>query len=130
MQDSAAPLSSIDDSIAGTSLLHFYNLIVEAAAKAGIDVTSASKYKAMFEEVGFVDVETRMIEWPVGPWGKSEYHKRVGALFHRDLDLGAEGIGMGLLTRVLGMKREEVLELVEAAKKDMNNRNIHSYQPL
>jgi hypothetical protein len=130
MQDTAAPLASIDSTLSGTVLLHFYDLIVQAAAKIGIDVTSASRYKEMFEEVGFVDVETRMLEWPIGPWGKSEYHKRVGALFHRDMDLGAEAIGMGLLTRVLGMSREEVMVLVEGAKRDMNNRDIHSYQPL
>lgn len=46
------------------------------------------------------------------------------------MDLGAEAIGMGLLTRVLGMKKDEVSVLVEAAKRDMNNRDIHSYQPL
>lgn len=45
------------------------------------------------------------------------------------MDLGAEAIGMGLLTRVLGMKKDEVSVLVEAAKRDMNNRDIHSYQP-
>lgn len=62
MQDTAAPLSSIDDTLAGTSLLQYYNLIVEAAAKIGIDVTSASRYKPMFEEAGFVDVESKMLE--------------------------------------------------------------------
>lgn len=130
MQDSAAPLCSIDDTIAGTTLLQYYNLIVEAAAKIGIDVSAASRYKAIFEEVGFVDVEVKMIEIPIGTWAQSKYHKKIGALFHQDMDSGAEAIGMAMLTRVLGMSKEDVGVLVEGARSDMNNRDIHSYQPL
>jgi len=44
--------------------------------------------------------------------------------------MGMEGFAMMALTKILGMKKEEVDELVKGAKEDMDNKNIHSYQPL
>jgi hypothetical protein len=44
--------------------------------------------------------------------------------------MGMEGFATMALTRILGMKKEEVDELVVGAKEDMMNKDIHSYQPL
>ena len=63
MQDTCAPLGSIDGTIEGTPLLETYNLIAKTfLEKRGIDVTVASRFKSMMEEgplAGFpvLDVE-------------------------------------------------------------------------
>jgi hypothetical protein len=130
MQDFASPLCSADGTLDNTSLQTLYNLIVSGASKVGIDSSSAKRFKGMFEEVGFVDVREVVINVPIGPWAKDERHKMMGRLFLKDLDPGLEGIAMGLCTRVLGMTKEEVSDMAEKASLDMNNRDVHAYQPL
>jgi hypothetical protein len=130
MQEPSAPLRSIDGSIEGTAMLKCSNMVVSACLKRGVDLTVPVRYKAMMEEVGFVDTKEVMIEWPIGTWAKSKHHKRIGAWYYHDLNMGIEGVTMGLFTRVLGMSKEAVLDIVEDVKQDMNNRNIHGYQAL
>lgn len=131
MQDTAAPLGSIDNTLEGTPLLETYNLIAKTfLEKRGVDVTVASRFKSMMEEIGFIDVKEVLIEWPIGTWAKSPYHKRLGAWYQRDLKMATEGIMMALFTRVLGWKKEQVDELLVKVLADMDDKNIHSYQPL
>jgi hypothetical protein len=124
------PLRSIDGSTTGTTLQKVYDLIITAGTKRGADLNAGERYKQMFEAVGFEDVKEVVFEWPIGTWAKSEYHKRIGAWFQRDMMMGIEGFATMALTRILGMEKETVDELVVGAKEDMMNRDIHSYQPL
>lgn len=130
MQDSGTPLLSPDNSIEGTAMEKCWQLLATAASKRGIDLGAASRYKQWMEEVGFVDVREVVIEWPIGTWAKSDYHKSLGAWFHKDLSMGAEGIAMGLFTRVLGMSKEEVERFMVDVKREFNDRKIHGYQAL
>jgi hypothetical protein len=130
MQDSATPLLSPDSSIEGTSMQQCWEKITAAGQKIGVDITAAVRYKGWMEEVGFVDVKQVLIEWPLGTWAKSEYHKTLGAWFYKDISMGVEGIAMGLFTRVLGESKEEVETFIRKVKKDMDNKKIHGYQPL
>jgi hypothetical protein len=43
---------------------------------------------------------------------------------------GIEGIAMGLLTRMIGMAKEEVEVLTARAQEDMLNKNIHGHHNL
>ncbi|KAF4626673.1 hypothetical protein G7Y89_g11484 [Cudoniella acicularis] len=129
MQDLVPPSRSIDNTFEGTALQRCAMLMIEAGLKVGMDITAPARYKSMMEEVGFVDVKEVMFEWPIGTWAKSQYHKRIGAWFMRDIEIGLEGIMMGLLTRVLGMSREEVGILSRDTLKEMRDPKIHCYQP-
>ncbi|TVY82843.1 putative methyltransferase tdiE [Lachnellula suecica] len=129
MQDLCTPIRAFDDSLNGSAMINCSNLIVDACSKRGIDLTAPGKYQVMMESVGFVDVKEVVVEWPVGTWAKSKYHKRIGAWFKRDMEVGVEGIVMGLFTRVLGMSKEDVQVIVEDVKRDMNDKSIHAYQP-
>jgi hypothetical protein len=51
-------------------------------------------------------------------------------MYGKDIDMGVEGIIMGFLTRILGIKKEEVQDMVVQARNDINNRKIHAYQSL
>ena len=84
----------------------------------------------MMEEVAFMDVKEVRLEWPLGTWAKSAYHKRIGARFQRDLSMAVEGIALGLFVRGLGMKREEADQLVNDLRKDVEDRRLHEYQAL
>ena len=130
MQDLNLPIRALDDSLSGTTMLRVSDLLLSTGKSIGLDVTTTGRYKELMAEVGFVDIKEVVIEWPIGTWAKGAYHKRLGAWFRRDMEVGAEGILMGLFTRVLGMSREEVLGLVEELKKEMRDSKIHAYQPL
>jgi hypothetical protein len=129
MQDGCS-LRSIDSTVSGTTLEKLYNLIVLAAAKRGTNVDSAEKYKQMMPDVGFEDVVEQRFEWPIGTWAKGSHYKKIGAWFREDLSMGLEGFATVALTRVLGVKKEEVDELIKGAKEDIENQDIHRYQPL
>lgn len=128
MQDPSSPLRSVDNSLEGTAILKSALLVTEAFAKRGIDLTTPVRYKAMMEQVGFVDVMETVIDWPIGTWAKDRYYKMIGAWFQKDLLQGIEGMLLGLCTRVLGMEKEETMKLVEDVKRDMVDKRIHSYQ--
>ncbi|TVY91974.1 putative methyltransferase [Lachnellula willkommii] len=130
MQDLCSPIRSFDNSLDGSAMVRTSNLLIEACQKRGFDLTVPKKYKDMMQSVGFVDVKEVVVEWPIGTWAKSEYHKRIGAWFKKDMEVGAEGIIMGMFTRLLGMSKEEVAVIVEDVKKDMNDKSIHAYEPL
>jgi hypothetical protein len=56
MQDPFFKAHSIDSTLAGTSFESWNSWIVASAAKMGRDWHCTLKYKAWFEEAGFVDV--------------------------------------------------------------------------
>jgi len=129
MQDLNLPIRALDDSLEGTTMQRISELLLSTVAKVGLDPTTTGRYKQMMEEIGFVDVKEVVIEWPIGTWAKGAYHKKMGAWFRRDMEIGTEGILMGLFTRILGMTREEVLDLVVELKNEMRDPKIHAYQP-
>jgi hypothetical protein len=130
MQDLNLPIRSLDDSLEETTMQRVTMLMLDAVARVGLDPTCTGRYKDMMAEVGFVDVKEVVVEWPIGTWAKGEYHKELGRWFRADMEAGVEGILMGLFTRVLGMSRGEVLELVVELKREMRDPRIHAYQPL
>lgn len=130
MQDPAPPIRAFDSTLDNSALLRAASLLLTATKKAGIDITAPQRYKTMMESAGFVDVKEVVVDWPIGTWAKGEYHKKIGAWFRRDMKVGVEGILMGLCTRVLGMRREEVLDLVGELKKEMGDPGMHAFQPL
>jgi hypothetical protein len=129
IQDST-PLRSIDGSTKGTYLQKIYDLVFEAATKRGANLDVAETYKDAMIEAGFEDVKEVVFPWPIGTWAKNALHKQIGAWFHKDVSEGIEGIAMGLLTRMIGMAKEEVEVLTARAQEDMLNKNIHGHHNL
>lgn len=57
-------LLSPDDTVAGTALKRWYDLVVEGGANAGREIRVARKYKEMFLDIGFCDVVEEIIPMP------------------------------------------------------------------
>lgn len=83
--------------------------------------------RPFFVEAGFENIETRVLKLPLGTWPAERAQKEMGAYFLLTAETGFEAFGMALLTRELGMSRDDVRELSDRARKDSKNRNIHSY---
>jgi hypothetical protein len=130
MAGAALPIRCVDDSLEGTTLLKFANMMIEGMRMAGKDITQAPRYKSYMEAAGFVDVVEDHFQWPTNTWPKAKHHKTLGMLFNQDMQEGLSGIVMGICTRVYKMSPAEVEALVVDVKKDLNDRSIHAYQAM
>ena len=83
----------------------------------------------MFEKAGFVEVQEINLKAPTNPWPKDKMLKEAGKFQMSAHVEGLEGIIVGLLTRGLGWKAEEVKVLMAKLRPELKDRSIHSYQP-
>lgn len=130
MFDFDANFRCIDASSDNTQLRKCSDMMMTGAEKLGKVITNAPKYKRFFEEAGFVDVVEERFQWPFNTWPKGKYYKTLGLWYNRDMQEGLEGMMMAVFTRAHGMKREEVLEMLEGVRKDINDKNVHAYLPM
>lgn len=56
LQDAVFPLRAVDDTMAGTHLQRWSDMIMGATTRIGKDWTRVINYKKYMEEAGFVDV--------------------------------------------------------------------------
>jgi hypothetical protein len=129
MQDADFPMKCVDDSLNGIALWKWNMLIEEGAKKVGKPWTRTNQYKGWMEEIGFVDIEEKILPWPINTWPKDTYLKLLGLWFQFDL---LEGLNSttALLTRGLGWSTEEVESLLVDVRKDIENRRVHAYVPM
>ena len=130
MQDlTLRPLCN-DGTLNGTAIEKWFETVTSAAAKIGRDWQCTHKYKQWFHEAGFEDVVERIYYWPMNPWPKGKRNKTLG-LWAMTNGLDAlPAVSMALMTRVLGMKPEEVELVLVDVRRDMQNRSIHAYSPM
>ncbi|KAL8671747.1 MAG: hypothetical protein Q9168_003769 [Polycauliona sp. 1 TL-2023] len=110
------------------NLSYWSNLLTEAAAKYNRPVPRYTDYVHWFEKAGFTDVRQVIFKCPTNPWPKNKTLKEAGKfqlLAHIE---GFEGISVGLLTRGLAWKAEEVKVLMAKIRPELKDRGIHSYQ--
>jgi hypothetical protein len=114
----------------GTTTERWVDLIIEGTEALGKDWTRVTKYKHYFEEAGFEDVVVRKYEWPVGTWASGQRMKMLGLWYREDLLSGLQAISMAVLTRGLGMTKEEVEVLLIGVRQELKSNRIHMYVPV
>ena len=127
MQDMFIPTLSDDDSLKGTAILRWQEVLLEATIKLGRPVNIPSKYKQWMGEAGLTNVSEVIYKWPMNTWPKSQKYKDLGSWQLANVLEGVEGFTLGLFTRVLGWSKEEVEALLVDVRKDLHNKNIHAY---
>jgi hypothetical protein len=50
-------------------------------------------------DAGFVNVETRIVKIPIGPWAKDKTLRTVGQYCRFSLEDGLEALSLGVMTR-------------------------------
>jgi hypothetical protein len=130
LQDCIIPFVCMDDSMKGTTLETWVDLMMQATAKIGEDWTRVRKYKEYLEEAGYVDIVERKFTWPVGTWAKGKREKMLGLWYREDLLSGLQGFTMALLTRAMGMSTLEVELLLAGVRNDIKSNKIHIYIPV
>lgn len=126
-QEYYVPFQCIDDSLAGTHLERWNNLILEATAKIGLNGRCAAKFKKQMTEAGFVEVEEHKFALPGNPWAKGEKEKMLGLMQMTNILDGIHGMTMAMFTKILGWSVEEVEVFLVNVRKDLQNKDIHFY---
>ncbi|RSL55526.1 hypothetical protein CEP53_007083 [Fusarium sp. AF-6] len=131
LQAAYPPLKSDDDTGDKATDFHkWVNTICDASAKFGKPLTGAPEWRAMLEEVGFVDVQQEIRKVPMGPWPKDPKLKEIGKFQAVQEAQVIDSYTPGLFGRVLGWNEEEIQVFVAKVKRDLKDPNIHLYQQL
>jgi hypothetical protein len=130
LQDCVYAFRCVDDSIKGTTLEQWINLVLRGTTALGKDWTRAAQYKTYLEMAGFESVVERKFAWPVGTWARGRRMKTLGLWCRENLLAGLEGISLAILTRGLGMTKAQVDVLLAGVRDDIKNNKIHAYIPV
>ncbi|KAL8841633.1 MAG: hypothetical protein Q9170_000847 [Blastenia crenularia] len=129
LQELDCRFASDDGTLLPTSNLAYWsNVICGAAENYNRPVPRYTDYVSWFEKAGFADIQQVVFKSPTNPWPKNKILKEAGKfqlLAHIE---GLEGISLGLLTRGLDWKAEEVKVLMAKVRPELKDRGIHSYQ--
>ncbi|KAJ0313698.1 hypothetical protein COL516b_000639 [Colletotrichum fioriniae] len=115
---------------ANCPLAKYGNLLKEAAAIFGREYVSVSSLKTLMTEVGFKDVTLSRYKWPINTWPKDPSFKELGAWGFENSNAGLEAISIAPLTRAHKWTREEVNIFLADVRKDLANKNYHTYVPM
>ncbi|KAI5779309.1 S-adenosyl-L-methionine-dependent methyltransferase [Geopyxis carbonaria] len=126
--DYGGELSCDDGSTpADSSLRLWFDVVAEASEKSGRPLRIAPSVAALMAAAGFVDVTQRTYQWPIGAWPADPKMKEVGRWTLPGALDSLSGFSMGLLTRVLGWKKEEVDILVAKSRSELLSNTMHCY---
>lgn len=131
MQDACSPARSDDGSADGTAWLAWWENLIRAGQQMGRPFgTEPPNYKKYMEEVGFVDVQVEIRRWPFGPWMKERKMKDLGLWARANAIDALQAAAMAVLTRGGRRTRQEVETELVAVRKDLMNKEVHSYMPM
>jgi len=108
-----------------SALARWVDLLIEASSKMGRDHLPGSKLEGWVRDAGFTEVHHQKFRIPVGRWPKNERLKAIGTWNLLSALEGLEGFSMGLFTRLLGWKPEDVQLFLVDVQKDIRDSKIH-----
>ncbi|KAL2119971.1 hypothetical protein VTJ04DRAFT_6932 [Mycothermus thermophilus] len=126
-QETIVYFQAVDNSLEGTALQRWNALLLEGIQKTGRSATEAVRVRHYLAEAGFVNIREKKFAVPMNPWAKGKEQKEIGSMQLVNNLEGIDGITIGVFTRVLGWKKEDVDKLLVDVKKDLANKNIHAY---
>jgi hypothetical protein len=100
--------------------------MIEAGQRIGLDFQAPSKWSELLEEAGFVDINFKWVNWPIGPWAKGDKYKFMGRLTIEDF-LGAIDVTIPIF-KALGWSTEKTQALINAASDELEEQNVLLYQ--
>ncbi|UQC89068.1 methyltransferase domain-containing protein [Colletotrichum lupini] len=128
IQDSHWPLVADDDTMKGTAMDKWGDLLVEACTKIGRPVDKETvQLVGKMEEMGFEDVRRVPFKFPSTGWPKDKKLKELGDWNRSMLSGGLEGLTLALLTRYMDWSKEEALILCAQVRKELADTRIHAY---
>ncbi|KAH7368142.1 S-adenosyl-L-methionine-dependent methyltransferase [Plectosphaerella cucumerina] len=128
-----APLTADDDSLKEDSALHkWITTLTDCGERIGRTFRSASRYKEQLEAQGFENVVEVKFKWPQNRWPRDKKLKELGGLTLENIGsiVCLESISAAAYTRLLGWTKPELDVFLRDVRRDMKDRNIHTYWPI
>jgi hypothetical protein len=106
-----------------------YKLSSEHLREKGYDVFWARSLQSKLEEAGFVNIQRRVYNVPVGGWARDK-ELRVLGLYWEQIVAGFFQAMAGKPFTQAGMNEAETKDLLNASLEAMQNKRIHAYIPI
>ena len=128
LQDFLCPSLCNNPEHTGTSkFVEFTNRLIESGLRVKLDFEAPSKWHDQLTAAGFIYIEIKWVNWPIGPWAKHEKNKIIGKFTFADMYEAIEASAK-LLQNALGWEPEEVQVLIAEARNELKEQKVHLYQ--
>ncbi len=91
-----------------SALRQWSNSLIDASKVARRSLDGGHNLKRWYIEAGFVDVHEKVYKIPLNGWPRNPNLKRIGEMWHKNLDSGMQGFSYALLHRIMGMTKEQI----------------------
>lgn len=81
-------------------------------------------------DAGFVNITRLNFKMPIGPWAKDSQLREAGEYGRANLLFGFYGLSVKVFTQLLGWSVEDLEDLLDKCKQELNRRDIHGYWPM
>ncbi|ORY58752.1 S-adenosyl-L-methionine-dependent methyltransferase [Pseudomassariella vexata] len=125
--DTVFDLSCVDDTMQGTALRRWCDLMIAGAANLGRNLNVTKQYKDWMVELGFVDIIEKKVACPGNSWPVDPHQRELGRWQAVNTTSSIQGISLRVLQKGLGMSVDAINELSKQVQADACNRNIHWY---
>jgi hypothetical protein len=130
LQDLCFPVQSIDSShTASSAMIAWSNYIIEGGAISGIDLRAPLTWVEKLHAAGFVDIQLKWYNWPVGPWAKNQKNKEIGKVCLADFHV-AVAAPVAWFTTVLGWSGEKFEDFLKEVREEQQAQKVHLYIPV
>jgi len=89
-----------------------------------------TKLEGWFKDVGFVNIQHRLIKLPWGHWPRDPDMKEIGVYNLQQLLNGADAFTLRPFCEILGWSEEEVKVFMIGVRKELKDPRIHGYYEL
>ena len=125
IKDTAIPKLGDDGTLAGTAWEQWGQEMLKGEQMIGQPFDKPYRYKTWMEEAGFNNVQEIIFPLPVNRWPEDPRMKQIGLW---EMVNWLERLQGFLFTEFLGWSTEAVDVILTQVRKDLQNRNIHSYR--
>ncbi|KAI1324271.1 S-adenosyl-L-methionine-dependent methyltransferase [Xylariaceae sp. FL0255] len=123
-------IQSTDSSITDSSMHRWWRYWQLGLEKVGTSSYYPLKYKRALIETGFKNVTERKYAVPMNPWPPGKSLQKIGALMETNIGIILEVMSMPIFAGVLGWSPDAVSGLVAEVRKEISNRNTHTFMTL
>lgn len=100
--------------------------LLEGGAKVGLDFAAAQRLGPLLQAQGFVNINVKWQNFPVGVWAKGSKNKAIGKLWAQDMKEVSTNTA-AMFTRVLGWKAEEFEVFATNIANEINEGKKHMW---
>jgi hypothetical protein len=108
-------------------MVKYGTYVTEAGQRISLDFQAPLKWAELLQAAGFIDINIKWFNLPIGPWAKHEKNKVIGRFLYADFYEGLD-VARLLFTSVLGWSTEEIDVLIAEVRSEMKEQKIHLYE--